>query len=57
MATKDCLINIRDAVTYPRYKLQKSGVMSDDGLGWTFQSNVFGHFIIVGNSFTSMSLY
>ncbi|KIM29467.1 hypothetical protein M408DRAFT_8147 [Serendipita vermifera MAFF 305830] len=46
LAVKCCLINIRDAVTHPRFKLQTTGVMSDEGLGWTFQCNVFGHFII-----------
>lgn len=39
--------NLIYAVTYPDYQKQLVGVMSDDGLGWTWQSNVFGHYLIV----------
>jgi len=34
------------AVTLPSYKLQKIGIMSKDGLGATWQSNLFGHYIM-----------
>ena len=29
------------------YTIQREGVLSDDGLGWTWQCNVFGHYILV----------
>ncbi|KDQ20637.1 hypothetical protein BOTBODRAFT_26646 [Botryobasidium botryosum FD-172 SS1] len=35
------------AVTYPDYQKQLVGVRSEDGLGWTWQSNVFGHYLLV----------
>ncbi|KAF8270865.1 hypothetical protein EI94DRAFT_1680085 [Lactarius quietus] len=33
-------------VTNPRYDIQRAGIMSDDGLGWVWQCNVFGHYVI-----------
>jgi 3-keto steroid reductase len=33
-------------VTNPSYNVQRRAVMSDDGLGWTWQCNVFGHYIL-----------
>jgi 3-keto steroid reductase len=35
------------AVTAPRYYLQNQGEISVDGLGWVWQCNVFGHFVLV----------
>ncbi|KAH7888093.1 NAD(P)-binding protein [Phlebopus sp. FC_14] len=34
------------AVTYPRYFVQTSGETSEDGLGWIWQCNVFGHYVL-----------
>ncbi|KAF8156142.1 3-keto sterol reductase [Pholiota molesta] len=34
------------AVTAPNFYLQHSGEISADNLGWVWQSNVFGHFIL-----------
>ncbi|KAL4075663.1 NAD(P)-binding protein [Scleroderma citrinum] len=38
--------NFIDAVTYPKFFLQSSGRISDDGLGWLWQCNVFGHYVL-----------
>ena len=35
------------AVTAPMYKLQGLGRMSKDNLGWVWQLNVFGHYLMV----------
>lgn len=50
LAIKSIILNLPDAVTFPRYKLQHVGLLSDEGLGWTFQCNVFGHFMLVSFS-------
>lgn len=34
-------------VTNPVYKLQRVGDVSEDGLGYIWQSNLFGHYILV----------
>lgn len=39
------------AVTYPRFKLQQAGLLSEEGLGYTWMCNVFGHFILVRVSY------
>lgn len=39
-------VGLSQAVTIPEFKLQQTGVMSRDGLGCTWQSNVFGHYIM-----------
>lgn len=39
--------NFMGALTYPRYNIQEKGLMSDDGLGWVWQCNVFGHYVLV----------
>ena len=36
------------ALTSPLYKLQRKGERSVDGLGWVWQCNVFGHYVMVG---------
>jgi 3-keto steroid reductase len=35
------------AVTAPRYYIQNTGDVSRDGLGWVWQCNVFGHYVLV----------
>ncbi|GAA95397.1 uncharacterized protein L969DRAFT_15318 [Mixia osmundae IAM 14324] len=35
-----------DSVTYPKYPIEKTGEMTKDGLGWTWQCNVFGHYLL-----------
>lgn len=35
------------SITLPPFKLQKKGKLSKDGLGLTWQSNLFGHYIMV----------
>lgn len=42
-------LNLFGLVTNPSYNVQRRAVMSDDGLGWTWQCNVFGHYILVCN--------
>ncbi|KAH9024502.1 NAD(P)-binding protein [Lactarius pseudohatsudake] len=39
-------LNLFEFVTHPRYNIQRTGIMSDDGLGWAWQCNVFGHYVI-----------
>ncbi|KAH9955571.1 hypothetical protein BC827DRAFT_1236492 [Russula dissimulans] len=39
-------LNLFDLVTNPSYNIQHTGLMSDDGLGWAWQCNVFGHYIL-----------
>lgn len=34
------------AVTAPNYKIEVKGEKSKDGLGWVWQCNVFGHYVI-----------
>ncbi|GBE87210.1 hypothetical protein BKA93DRAFT_769753 [Sparassis latifolia] len=36
----------RRAVESPRCNVQKSGVMSKDGLGFVWQCNIFGHYVL-----------
>ena len=40
-------LNIFRFVVYPSYIVQYKGIMSDDGLGWTWQCNIFGHYILM----------
>ncbi|KAL9938688.1 hypothetical protein V8E36_002407 [Tilletia maclaganii] len=42
-----CLTNFHRFVTYPAYKRQRKGDVSDDGYGWVWQSNVGAHYILV----------
>jgi 3-keto steroid reductase len=35
------------AVTHPDYLVERTGLMTNDKLGWTWQCNVFGHFLMV----------
>lgn len=47
-ATKQLLLeDFVAGVTHPRYKLQRVGELSRDGLGYIWQSNVFGHYVLV----------
>ncbi|KDQ65009.1 hypothetical protein JAAARDRAFT_202254 [Jaapia argillacea MUCL 33604] len=43
-ATIELCTHFIHAVTYPSFYKQHTGEMSRDGLGWVWQSNVFGHF-------------
>ena len=43
-------LNVLGLVTNPQYNVQRREVVSDDGLGWTWQCNVFGHYILVCTS-------
>ena len=36
-----------DTFVHPVYKLQPKGMKSEDGLGWVWQCNVFGHYVMV----------
>lgn len=44
---KQFATNLLEALTYPAYKLQRSGVTTGDGLGWVWQCNLFGHYLMV----------
>ncbi|KAI5122148.1 hypothetical protein M0805_000795 [Coniferiporia weirii] len=46
LCTKQLLTEFITAVTSPVYKLQKVGEISEDGLGWVWQCNVFGHYVL-----------
>ena len=46
-ATFAVITNLMNAVTYPRFKLQQVGLLSEEGLGYTWMCNVFGHFTLV----------
>lgn len=46
-ATKSVLTNVIESVTFPKFKLQRVGVKSDDGMGLVFQGNVFGPYYFV----------
>jgi 3-keto steroid reductase len=39
--------NLFEVVAHPTYVVQSTGLTSDDGLGWVWQCNVFGHYILV----------
>ena len=41
------LTSFRYAVTWPAYKIQRAGDVSDDGFGWVWQCNVGAHWILV----------
>jgi len=42
-----CCTNLHRAVTYPKYKTQRSGDVGEDGYGWVWQANCGAHFILV----------
>lgn len=46
-AVKEILVSPMKAVTNPKYKIQKVGVKSDDGMGLVFQANVFGPYYFI----------
>ncbi|KAK7061314.1 hypothetical protein R3P38DRAFT_3383539 [Favolaschia claudopus] len=39
--------NVLDAITRPRFYAQTAGEISADGLGYVWQSNFFGHYVLV----------
>jgi 3-keto steroid reductase len=46
VAFKQILTSPLAAFTAPEYNLQVAGEISVDGLGWVWQCNVFGHFVL-----------
>ena len=46
-AIKQVVLHPVDGLTYPNYKLQSKGEKTDDNLGWVFQTNIFGHFVLI----------
>ncbi|KAL5527086.1 hypothetical protein ACEPAG_5877 [Sanghuangporus baumii] len=46
LAIKQLLTDFIGAVVSPLFKIQRIGEMSEDGLGWVWQCNVFGHFVL-----------
>lgn len=45
-ATWEILTNLHKAVTLPSFKLQRSGDKSSDDLGWVWQINAAGHYVL-----------
>ncbi|KAK9473608.1 uncharacterized protein V1510DRAFT_414486 [Dipodascopsis tothii] len=45
-ATKQVLADPVGAATLPVYKLERTGRVSEDGVGWVFQLNVYGHYFL-----------
>lgn len=41
------IVKFHYAVTYPQYKLQRSGDIGKDGYGWVWQANIGAHYILV----------
>lgn len=41
-----CIESPLKAVQYPAFNVQKAGVTSGDGLGFVWQCNVFGHYVL-----------
>lgn len=46
-AAYEICTGFKTAVTAPGYKIQATGEMSGDGLGWVWQCNIFGHYVLV----------
>lgn len=46
-ATRDICKNPVEGVTNPKYKTQRVGVKSNDGMGLVFQANVFGPYYLI----------
>ncbi|KAJ7122915.1 3-keto sterol reductase [Mycena epipterygia] len=38
--------NFLNAITRPEFYVQSVGELSEDGLGWIWQSNLFGHYVL-----------
>ncbi|CAE6446193.1 unnamed protein product [Rhizoctonia solani] len=47
LAVWEICTRFKTAVTSPGFKIQGTGKTSQDGLGWVWQCNVFGHFVLV----------
>ncbi|KAA1466053.1 NAD(P)-binding protein, partial [Dentipellis sp. KUC8613] len=43
---KQIFTDFLGAVTSPRFYVEEVGLTSDDGLGWVWQCNVFGHYVL-----------
>lgn len=52
VAIKQCLTHPLVGVTVTEYKRQIPGRMSDDGLGYIWQCNVFSHYALVSSHIT-----
>jgi len=48
---KQFVLKFFDSVTYPTFNYETPGIVSDDGLGWVWQSNVFGHYVLVSRTY------
>ncbi|KAG1803395.1 NAD(P)-binding protein [Suillus subaureus] len=46
LAIKQFVMDCVEAVTAPIYYTQEVGQVSQDGLGWVWQCNVFGHYVL-----------
>ncbi|KAG8762570.1 UDP-glucuronic acid decarboxylase 1 [Ceratobasidium sp. 423] len=46
LAIWEICTRFKTAVTAPGFKIQGTGKMSEDGLGWVWQCNIFGHFVL-----------
>ena len=44
------------AVHYPRHNAQEAGILSSNGLGYVWQCNTFGHYVLVSNDSKCISL-
>ena len=44
---KQLIMDTVGAFTWPEFNIQEVGITSEDGLGWVWQCNVFGHYVLV----------
>ncbi|KAK9383689.1 uncharacterized protein V2V93DRAFT_362491 [Kockiozyma suomiensis] len=45
-ATKEVLKNPIDAMTHPKFKKERIGKLSADGIGWVFQINILANYVL-----------
>ena len=45
--SKQFLTDFFASVTFPIGDLERPGIVSEDGLGWVWQTNLFGHYVLV----------
>ncbi|KAJ7666531.1 hypothetical protein B0H17DRAFT_1089588 [Mycena rosella] len=46
VAMRQVVFHFVSSITKPQYNLQSAGETSEDGLGWIWQSNLFGHYVL-----------
>ncbi|KAJ7283303.1 hypothetical protein C8J57DRAFT_1120742 [Mycena rebaudengoi] len=46
LCLKQLCMDMMGALTHPEFNVQNSGEVTADGLGWVWQSNLFGHFVL-----------